>query len=271
MSDSLKIGFIGAGNMAEALIKGFVSSGLCAAENISAFDASSDRLKFMADTYGINLLNSNDELIKQADYIVLAVKPQVMQGVLSELEIIESDKVFVSIAAGITISKLSEWLKGHQKIVRVMPNTPALIGAGVAGVSSSTAVSDEEQNQVLELFKSVGIAIKVEESMIDSVTAISGSGPAYVFYFIEQLQAAAQELGFNEAQAKELALHTFKGAAELAIDSLDSPGELRQKVTSKGGTTEAALDEMLKLKVGELFIAGVKKAHKRSIELSESL
>jgi pyrroline-5-carboxylate reductase len=181
-------------------------------------------------------------------------------------------KLVISIAAGITIEALSRWLEGHGRIVRCMPNTPALVGAGITALYAAPGVAEQDRKKAETILRAAGEAVWVpEERLLDAVTAVSGSGPAYVFWFIEQLAAAAVELGIAEPEAKKLALHTVLGSAKLAAGSAESPEILRKNVTSKGGTTEAALNVFAQEQLAERLRRAVKAASDRAAELGVRL
>jgi len=253
------IGFIGAGNMAQALIKGIIASGIYKPADIIASDISSERLTLLAGQYDIGTTGSNTEISAQADTIVLSVKPQVISAVLEEIKnAINPAATVISIAAGITTTALANSLP-NAAIIRVMPNTPALAGEGMSALFSANA-SKNALKQALKLFSSVGQALIVEtEDMIDAVTAVSGSGPAYFFLLMEEMIKAAENMHLSTDIAEKLVLQTAKGAgilAQKAAENGEKPGQLRKKVTSPGGTTEAAL----KVFANEGFFLLVKNA-----------
>ena len=207
-----------------------------------------------------------------ADAVVLAVKPQVLKQVCAELLPCLNGELIVSIAAGTRISTLNRWLNGHPRIVRTMPNTPALIGQGVTGLYAPSALAAIDVATATELMQSTGVVLRVDsEAMIDAVTAVSGSGPAYVFHWIESMLAAAEGVGFNAADARTLVLATLKGATALAETSEESPSVLRERVTSKGGTTAAALAVIDQRGVQQALVDAVRAARDRGFELGDSL
>ena len=266
------IGFIGGGNMAEALIKGIVAAGIYAPENVLVSDIRDDRLEFLADIYGITVAESNSQVATGAETVVMSVKPQMMIEVLESVkDAIGSDRLVVSIAAGITVANIAAVL-GEVAIIRVMPNTPALIGQGASALYANERAKPQLE-KALSVFSSVGKAVVVdEENLIDAVTAVSGSGPAYFFLLMEEMIRAGVELGLNEAVAKDLVLQTAKGAGLLAAEADkndESPAELRRKVTSPGGTTEAAIKVFNEGKMGELVSAAITRARDRGRELSK--
>jgi pyrroline-5-carboxylate reductase len=218
----------------------------------------------------VRVTTAPDDAMKGADTLVLAVKPQDMKQALSSLGSEVRGTLVISVAAGITLDTLSRWLGGHRKIVRCMPNTPGLIGAGITGLFASPDVSAAEKQKAESILRAVGEVVWLSaERLIDPVTAVSASGPAYVFWFIEQLAAAAVKLGIPREEAMKLAKHTVLGAARLAIESSDSPETLRKNVTSKGGTTEAALNVFDQEKLAERFIRAVEAASKRGEEMGK--
>lgn len=262
--------FIGAGNMAEALVKGLVQGGVCAARQVTVTDPRAERLDFFRSAFAVNATGSNTDAVARAGIVVLAVKPQSMSDVLLELKgKLPESAVVVSIAAGTLTRTIEEGLDGKVRVVRVMPNTPALVGAGASAVCPGRYARAEDVELTCDLMESVGIVVRVEEGMMDAVTALSGSGPAYVFYVMESMLAAAKKLGMDETTAKLLTYATVSGAAKLATESSAEPAELRQRVTSKGGTTAAALDVMKQKKVGESLIEAIEAAARRSRELSK--
>lgn len=266
----MKIGFIGGGNMAAALISGLANK-LTAGKNIHVIDFNEDKLAHLSQQYGVTTALKADVVIAGLDVIVLAVKPQHLKETVAQLTAyIQPHQLIISIAAGIRMVDLAKWFNGHQNIIRTMPNTPALIGQGITGVVASSGVSEEQKKAADAILSAVGQTVWLDnESLIDAVTGVSGSGPAYVFYFMEAMQQAAIELGLTAEQGIALAKQTFVGASALAASSSDSVSVLREKVTSKGGTTYAALTTLDKLGVKEGIIEAVKAAAARGKELGE--
>jgi pyrroline-5-carboxylate reductase len=265
------ITFIGGGNMASAIIGGLIRRDfdaklLCAIEIIPEVRAQ------LSQRFGIGSFASADELPRIGDIVVLAVKPQQMRIALKSLTPKLHHQVVLSIAAGIRIADLSRWLGGYERIIRCMPNTPALIGAGISAAYAAPAITRDERDAAEEVLQTVGKVVWVEnENLLDAVTAVSGSGPAYVFYFIEALRDAAKELGLSDATANTLAIETFAGAAKLAAHEHDDVTILRKRVTSQGGTTEAALKSMSQDHVKEAIIKAIRAANERSRELGAEL
>jgi len=268
-NNNLKISFIGGGNMAAALIGGLAGK-LTAANNIHVIDINVDSIARLQKQFGVAISGEIDTAIADSDVIVLAVKPQQMKGVVAQVLPHIGEQLVLSIAAGIRASDLSRWLGGHAAIVRTMPNTPALIGKGVTGMVATAGVSAEQRAIADAILRAVGETVWLEdEALIDPVTAVSGSGPAYVFYFLEAMQQAAQEMGLTAEQGNALAVSTFVGAAELAAQSSDPVSVLRERVTSKGGTTYAALTSMEDSGVKEAIVKAMKAAAARGKALGE--
>lgn len=269
MLEGKKIGFIGGGNMASALIGGLAGK-LTAGANIHVVDPNADALQKLQTQFGVTTAQQIDAALAKCDVIVLSVKPQQMKDVVQQLRPQVSKQLILSIAAGIRAVDLSRWLGGHDVIVRTMPNTPALIGKGITGMVATSGVSKELRDAADSIMRAVGATVWLDdESLIDPVTAVSGSGPAYVFYFIEAMQQAAQEMGLTAEQGNQLAIETFVGAAQLAANSTDPVSVLRERVTSKGGTTYAALTSMDASGVKEAIVKALKAAAARGKELGE--
>jgi pyrroline-5-carboxylate reductase len=266
-----RIGFVGSGNMAEALIKGIITAKLYEPKNIFISDIKPDRLRFIAQKYNVTPATTNAELAAKVETLVLSIKPQNLTDALNSIKgATKKDALIISIIAGKRVAAIAAIL-GDIPIVRVMPNTPALIGQGATALFANQKAKSMLEKAKL-IFSSVGKAVVVDnEELIDAVTAISGSGPAYYFLLMEEMIKAGVDLGLPEPVAKELVLQTAKGAGFLAVES-DKTGEgpaiLRQKVTSPGGTTEAALKILAEGKFGPLIAAAVKKARERSQQLS---
>lgn len=269
MQNDLKIAFIGGGNMATALIGGLAGK-LTAGANIHVVDPNPDALQKLQQQFGVTTAPQIDAALAPSDVVVLAVKPQQMKDVVRQLQPHVSSQLVLSIAAGIRAVDLSRWLNGHAAIVRTMPNTPALIGKGITGMVAMAGVSQRQREAADAIMQAVGATVWLEdEALIDPVTAVSGSGPAYVFYFIEAMQQAAQEMGLTAAQGTQLAIATFAGAAQLAAQSSEPVSLLRERVTSKGGTTYAALTSMEASGVKEAIVKAMKAAAARGKELGE--
>lgn len=267
----MNITFIGGGNMASAMIGGLLQQGWqAAAIRVVEIDAGA-RARIEGEL-GIAAGADLQAGIAGADCVVLAVKPQQMRATAQALRATLASQLIISIAAGIRCADLSRWLGGHPRIVRVMPNTPALVLAGISGLYAMPAVAADDRARAESVLSAVGRTLWLErEEQMDAVTAVSGSGPAYVFYFIEALQQAAAELGFDAAQARQLALDTFAGAVKMAAQSSEDAATLRARVTSKGGTTERALSVLEADAVKQVVMRAVKAAAARSRELGDEL
>ncbi|MEW5788261.1 MAG: pyrroline-5-carboxylate reductase [Pseudomonadota bacterium] len=236
----MKLGFIGGGNMAAAMIGGLLNKGFLAGD-IRVAEPVAERRAWLSAEFAVAVEESAAECLN-VDVLVLAVKPQQLSALLRGLPPLGKDCLVLSIAAGVRAGDIARWLGGHGAVVRAMPNTPALVGAGVAGLFALPGVSAAQRSQAGQILEAVGLALWVEEeSLIDAVTAVSGSGPAYVFLFIEALEQAGVDLGLPPETARLLTLQTFFGAAALAIKDQSHPAELRARVTSKGGTTERGI------------------------------
>ncbi len=267
----MNITFIGGGNMAAALIGGLIAQGH-AASGMRVIEIQAAARAQLSARFGISCAHSVAAAAPLGEVVVLAVKPQQVRAAAVALQPRLTHELVITIAAGIRLTDLSRWLGGHAILVRCMPNTPALIGAGISGLYASTAVGAAQRALADSILGAVGATLWVpQEDMLDPLTAISGSGPAYVFYFIEALQQAAQEMGFCAEDARKLALETFVGAARLAAQSPDDVAVLRERVTSKGGTTERALASMDADRVKELIVRALHAANARAHELGAQL
>lgn len=262
--------FIGGGNMAQALIGGLLSRGL-PTTRITVSDPVEQICQILEEK-GIQTTTDNVEAIQNADVVVLAVKPQVLATVLQPLKGLLSDKLVISIIAGAEIQTISELIGGSQRIVRVMPNTPALVQTGAHGIYASEAVNAQDRELTSQILAATGLTIWVDsEAQIDAVTAVSGSGPAYFFYLMESMIRAGKNLGLDEKVATALTLQTALGAAQMAITSSNSPSELRKNVTSPNGTTQAALEVFDRAQISQNIQAALAAAQKRSQELAQEL
>ncbi len=267
----MKITFLGGGNMANALIGGLLGKGFAAAD-IAVIELGAEARERLTATYGVRTHASPDATAMACDVVVLAVKPQQMKAAAAPMLPHLGKQLIVSIAAGLRMEDLSRWLGGHRQLVRTMPNTPALIGAGVTGLCALPEVDAAGRQRAEQVLQAVGSTVWIDdETRMDAVTAVSGSGPAYVFLFIEALQKAGESLGFTPEQARQLAIETTLGAAQLAAQSPEPASVLRERVTSKGGTTEAALKKMNECGVLDGIVAGVCAADARGRELGEQL
>jgi pyrroline-5-carboxylate reductase len=267
----MKIVFIGGGNMASALIGGLLKNGWPPA-SIAVVEIDSQARARLEGDFGVSTFDDAARGASGAGCIVLAVKPQQLREVARALAPAARDALVISIAAGVRAADLSRWLGGHARLVRAMPNTPALALAGMTGLYAPAGVGREDRERAEQILRAAGRTLWVEtEEAIDAVTAISGSGPAYVFYFIEALQHAAADLGFGVEAARELALQTFSGAVKLAEQSPDDVATLRARVTSKGGTTERAIAQLEHDAVRDSIARAARAAAQRSRELGDAL
>lgn len=267
-----RIAFVGAGNMAQALIGGLLAQGV-PAEQIRAIEPYAPTREAVNEKFGVVADEVASDVLAQCTVWVIAVKPQVMREVCAELaRHLSSSRphpLVISVAAGIRALDIARWL-GVARVVRTMPNTPALVGAGITGLAALPAVGADDRCLAQALMGAVGDTIWVDdETMLDGVTALSGSGPAYVFLFIEAMQDAAARLGFSPEQGRQLAVATFVGASKLAANSTEPASVLRERVTSKGGTTYAALTTMGARGVKEAIAEGILAAAARSVELGD--
>lgn len=262
--------FIGGGNMATAIIGGLIQQGL-PAEHIFVIDPSTAQRNRLAHDFGVTVFAEAGKFLAQAGTVVWAIKPQLFKeaALATKPYLAELNPLHVSVAAGILTSHIARWL-GNDRIVRVMPNTPALIGRGIAGLYALPAVTQADREHAQTLMQAVGQTLWLEEeTQMDGITAISGSGPAYVFYLIEAMETAARGLGFTAEQATLLATATVSGSAELAVRSGESAATLRERVTSKGGTTYAALTHMDACGIKQHLIEAIYQAAQRSKELGK--
>ncbi len=265
----MKIAFIGGGNMATAIIAGLLQQGY-RGNDIGVVEVMAEARERLQNQFKVQVFAAPASGVLAAQVLVFAVKPQQLADVAKSVASAVGGKLVISIAAGIRSTDLSRWLNGHSNIIRVMPNTPSLVQAGVAGLYAMPSVSREDRGRAEALMRSVGEIVWVDEEQgIDAVTAVSGSGPAYVFYFIEALEQAALDLGLSAHAARTLSMHTFSGAAKLALGSGDAPAALRAKVTSKGGTTERALLTLEQTQVKQKIVDAVIQAAQRARELGD--
>jgi len=263
------IAFIGGGNMAEALVRGLVASGVCDPGRIHVSDIATTRVEYLKGAYGVVGFGDNNAAVAGAGIVILAVKPQVMGAVLRDLrDAVPKEALVISIAAGIPTSRIEAALAPGQRVVRVMPNTPSLVSAGAAAIAPGSHAVAADEAAAERLLGAVGLVVRVTEDQLDAVTALSGSGPAYVFYFMETMMRTAEALGLAEDVARDLTIATVRGAAQLLKETGEDPAVLRARVTSKGGTTEAALKVMENEGIAAAFAAALRAAHDRSRELS---
>lgn len=261
------IGFLGYGNMGSAILEGLIEAGTISSKHAAAYDPDPDRM-FAAEALGATVATSPEALTGMSDILVLAVKPQAMDAALKDAQAgVRPGTLVISIAAGISIKFVQERLGDAVRIVRVMPNTPALVNAGATGIALGRNCTGKDAETARTIFESIGIAEIVEEPLIDVVTALSGSGPAYFFHMVECLVDAAVADGLDEAKATRLAAQTLLGAGKLLINSGESAAVLRQRVTSKGGTTEAALGSLNEGNFRQIVAKAVHAATARAREL----
>lgn len=273
MSTSPTISFIGAGNMASAIIGGMLDSGFKAA-NIWVSAPDDNHLQSIRRQFGVSVTTDNRYCAEQGDMVVLAVKPQVMASVCSDIApmVQNTRPLMVSIAAGLEAGTLDEWLGGGLPLVRVMPNTPSLVGKGAAGLYANDQVKDKQKTMVESVFNSIGSALWVDdEPLLHAVTALSGSGPAYFFLMLEALEEAATDAGIASETARALAIQTMAGAAEMAGRSEHDPGQLKRNVMSPGGTTEQAIQSFEEGGLRDLVKKAYSAAYKRSGEMAKEL
>ncbi len=276
------IGLIGAGNMAEAIINGLLKSGVSRPEHLVASDVSSSRRGYMSETYGIRVAEDNISVFNRCEVIVLAVKPQhmneVLEGITKDPEYAAPGrKIIVSIAAGVPLQLIERYIyapmdekeRSQLPIVRVMPNTPALVRAGMAGMAGNRYAKKEDLKTVRAVLEAIGKVVEFDETDLDAVTALSGSGPAYVFYLVESLVTAGVSMGLTESDSLTLSLETIKGAVKLMEETGEPAELLRKKVTSPGGTTEAAFKVLEGNRVKEIIVEALQAAVNRSRELSK--
>ena len=265
-----KIGFIGAGNMARSLIGGLISSGV-KSENLFATDPNDDIRTALANDFSINTVSDNQQIVDECDVIVFAVKPQILKTVATTLEP-KPSALYISIAAGIPSESLNNWLGTNKAVVRTMPNTPSLVLSGASGLFANTQVSETQKETAESILRAVGVTVWVEEeTQLDAVTALSGSGPAYFFMVMEAMEKAGEELGLPADTARLLAIQTGFGATKLALEVDEDPATLRKNVTSPGGTTEQAIKTFEEQGLIEMFSKAMTAARDRAEELAKEL
>ena len=266
--EQLRFAFIGGGNMAEALLKGLLSGLHVAPDRIVATDIIAERRRYLEQTYGVPTTDDNGQAVEKSDVIFLAVKPQVMTSVLGGItSTLTTDKLVISIAAGVTMQTLQQALGKEYRVVRVMPNTPALVLSGAAGISPGAAATPQDVELVERVFNAVGRAEVVSEELMDAVTGLSGSGPAFVFAIIEALSDGGVLAGLARPVATQLAAQTVLGAAQMVLETGRHPGELKDMVTSPAGTTIAGMHALENGGLRGLMMEAVRRATERSEEL----
>ncbi|MEY3182053.1 MAG: hypothetical protein RLZ35_38 [Pseudomonadota bacterium] len=273
MEQNLSIGFIGCGHMAASLVGGLSDAGYMG-QKIGVFDIHAEKSTELANKYGVIFFDTVTALIEAMDIVVLCVKPQSMKALITEISValLKKKPLLISVAAGIRTQHLEDWLGQRLAIVRAMPNTAALLRSGATGLYANAVVTDAQKNEAESLLRSVGITVWLaDEALMDPLTALSGSGPAYFFYLMESLIESGVRLGLTQEAATLLVLQTAMGAAKMALESNDTPRELRHRVSSKGGTTEAALAVLSEQQFASLVDNALRMSTKRSVELGELL
>lgn len=265
-----KIAFLGGGAMAEALIRGIINAGLAGPETLAVSEISDFRRRHLSTTLGIQVFSSNAEAVAFGDILVLAVKPNVIPTVLDEIgRAVRADQLVISIAAGVTLEKIEAKLAQPVPVIRVMPNTPALVGEGASALCRGMDAEPEHMDTARRIFGAVGLAVEVPESLMDAVTGLSGSGPAYAFMAIEALADGGVRAGLPRAIAIDLAAQTLLGAAKMVRETGKHPGELKDMVTSPGGTTIAGVAALEKAGMRSAFIEAVAASSLRAKELGK--
>jgi len=265
--EKMSVGFIGAGKMAEALMSGILKQNVCATGSICASDVSRERREYMNTTFGIRTTDSNREVARMADVLFVAVKPHQAADALREVVKELSGTLVVSIAAGVTLSTLEEAAGKNVAVIRVMPNTPSLVGCGMAALAAGSHAGDKEVELVKRIMEAVGEAVVVEEDKMDAVTAVSGSGPAYIYLIIEAMADGGVRVGLPRDVALKLAAKTVMGAALMVLETGEHPGRLKDNVTSPGGTTIEAMAILEENGVRGAFIEAVQAAYRRAREM----
>lgn len=266
-----KFGFIGAGNMAEAMMKGMITSGICTPDELIASEVVPERREYVARTLGITVTADNVEVVKEARTIVLAVKPNIVAAVLDELKpLLGGDHLVISIAAGVKISFIEAHLNWGVRVVRVMPNQPCLVGASASGFALGKSAKRDDRDLVQTVLDSVGVAFALDEKLLDAVTGLSGSGPAYIYLVIEALADGGVLAGLSRDVAQTLAAQTVLGAAKTILETKGHPAQFKDMVASPGGTTIEGLRVLEESAVRGAFIKAVDAATKRSLELGKS-
>jgi pyrroline-5-carboxylate reductase len=264
------IAFLGAGNMAEALIKGLLRAGTARPESLIATGRRKERLEELERTYGVRTTLDNLAAVREADVVVLSVKPQALDKVLVQVApVLDPHKLVISVAAGVPIAAMERRLGAGARIIRTMPNTPSLVGAGACALSRGEHASEEDLAVATRIFQSVGITTVVDENLLDAVTGLSGSGPAYIFLVIEALSDAGVKVGLPRYTAQKLAAQTVLGSAQLLIETGIHPGQLKDQVTSPGGTAIAGLHTLEAGGLRTTLINAVEAATRRARELGE--
>ncbi|KAL6134058.1 hypothetical protein ACLB2K_066291 [Fragaria x ananassa] len=268
-TETYKLGFIGAGKMAESIARGVVRSGILPANRITTSHSSPSRRQAF-ESFGVHLLPRNDDVVEESDVVIFSVKPQVVKDVVLQLRpLLSRKKLLVSIAAGVKLKDLQDWA-GHSRFIRVMPNTPSAVGVAASVLSLGGAATEQDGDLIAELFGSVGKIWKADEKLFDAITGLSGSGPAYIYLAIEALADGGVAAGLPRELALGLASQTVLGAASMATSSGKHPGQLKDDATSPGGTTIAGIHELEKGGFRGILMNAVAAAAKRSRELSQN-
>ena len=265
-----QLGIIGAGNMAEAIVRGVIRAGVFGKEQIIAADVSAARRELFASQLGVRAVETNAEVARDCAILLLSVKPYQMQDVLGGIGgELSAETLVISIAAGVSTTKIEKCLGAGKpwRVVRAMPNTPMLLGEGMVAIAAGSNATSADMALARRIFAAAATVIELGEEKMDAVTAMSGSGPAYFFYWVEQMIKAGIELGLTPDEAAVLAKRTAAGAAKMLLGSGDSPEELRRKVTTPGGTTHAAISTMQERQVGEAIVEALRRAAQRSREM----
>lgn len=266
----MRLGLIGCGQMGEALLRGLLAAGLVAPESVQAADPDPERLRLMVQRYGVRAAQDNRSAAKGADVLVLAVKPQSVNELFAQLRNAVSDRTLVvSVITGVRLVRLEAELGDRSRVVRAVPNTPALVGSGMTAVAAGARVSADDLRTAVELFNAVGTTLVVEERQLNAVTGLSGSGPAYAFVVIEALADGGVKAGLTRDVALQLAARTLSGAAQLLLETGEHPGQLKDRVASPGGTTIAGLRELEAGGVRAALINAVEAATRRATELGQ--
>ena len=272
MLKNRQVGFVGAGNMGEALIKGLLNGHLCRPEQITCSDIRPERLKTIKEAYGVKTTSSNSDVVKHSDIVVLAVKPQILKQVVVDIgKYFELSKLVISIAAGVAMESIEYCAKQELKLIRVMPNICVSVGEGVSAIAAGKHATKEDLMVAKAIFDSAGKSLFVEENLLDAVTGLSGSGPAYVFLIIDALADAGVKVGLARSDALLLASQTVLGSAKMLIETGEHPGRLKDMVTSPGGTSIAGIHALEEGGVRTTLIKAVEVATQRSKVLGEMM
>lgn len=264
-----KVAFIGAGSMAESIVSGVLAKGFLQADQIYVTNrGNKERLERMERVYHVHSSQNKHEVVEGADVVVFSMKPKdITDAIESVKSLIQPEQLVISVLAGVSTNYISEQLKSKAPVVRAMPNTSAAIGFSATAIAAGPSAANEHIEMTKTLFQTIGTTTVVDEGDLHAVTGLSGSGPAYIYYFVEAMEDAAAEAGLKQDVAKELIIQTLVGAAEMLKSSEDHPSALREKITSPGGTTQAGLETLEKYKYQEALMECIKRAAERSIEL----